>query len=444
MFKGTQRYRLGEIARTLFLNGASFNANTFYDWTSYFETLAADRLELAIELEADRMVNSRIDKADLDSEMTVVRSELEGGENDPDTLLRQAVTASAIQAHPYHWPVIGWRSDVEQMPREALREYYRAHYGPNNATVVIVGDFETDAGAGSGHQALRPHPADPRAAARLHDRARAARGAAHRREPGRRAADRHAGLQGACGKPPGLLRPGRAGHRARRGPHRPPLPGPRGEGARLQRRCRGSEPPRPLPVLRDGDRETGRVRSEARGRDARRDRAHQDRAHHGRGARAGDPANRVELRLPDGERDGAGPRARLLGHGRRLALPHDLHGSHPGADPGGGPDGREPVLPHRQAHGRPFRAEPRRAPPPRRRSGKRRPGSRSPGATPARFRFLRRRSRRRSTAASPASPWRTASPSSSRRIRRAPRWRSGRACPRGTPSTRRASRASRR
>jgi len=75
--------------------------------------------------------------------MTVVRSELEGGENDPETLLRQAVTASAIQAHPYHWPVIGWRSDVEQMPREALREYYRAHYGPNNATVVIVGDFET-------------------------------------------------------------------------------------------------------------------------------------------------------------------------------------------------------------------------------------------------------------------------------------------------------------
>ena len=122
MFKGTQRYRVGEIARTLFLNGASFNANTFYDWTSYFETLAADRLELAIELEADRMANSRIDKADLDSEMTVVRSELEGGENDPETLLRQAVTATAIQAHPYHWPVIGWRSDVEQMPREALHE----------------------------------------------------------------------------------------------------------------------------------------------------------------------------------------------------------------------------------------------------------------------------------------------------------------------------------
>jgi zinc protease len=158
MFKGTQRYRVGEIARTLFLNGASFNANTYYDWTSYYETLAADRLELAIELEADRMVHSRIDKADLDSEMTVVRSELEGGENDPETLLRQAVTATAIQAHPYHWPVIGWRSDVEQMPREALLTYYKTHYGPNNATVVIVGDFETRRALDLVAQHFRPHP----------------------------------------------------------------------------------------------------------------------------------------------------------------------------------------------------------------------------------------------------------------------------------------------
>ena len=83
LFKGTQQYRLGEIARTLFLNGASFNASTYYDWTNYYATIAADRLELAMRIEADRMVNSRIDKADLDAEMTVVRSELEGGENSP-------------------------------------------------------------------------------------------------------------------------------------------------------------------------------------------------------------------------------------------------------------------------------------------------------------------------------------------------------------------------
>ena len=165
MFKGTRRYRVGEIARTLFLNGASFNANTYYDWTSYFETLAADRLELAVQIESDRMNDSRIAKEDLDSEMTVVRSELEGGENDPETLLRQAVTAAAFQVHPYHWPVIGWRSDVEHMPREALRRYYRTYYGPNNATVVIVGDFETEHALGligKYFGPLEPIPTPPR------------------------------------------------------------------------------------------------------------------------------------------------------------------------------------------------------------------------------------------------------------------------------------------
>ncbi len=165
MFKGTRRYRVGEIARTLFLNGASFNANTFYDWTSYFETLASDRLELAVRIESDRMANSRIIKVDLESEMTVVRSELEGGENDPETLLRQAVTAAAFQAHPYHWPVIGWRSDVEHMPREALWRHYRTYYGPNNATVVIVGDFETEHALdliGKNFGPLDPIPTPPR------------------------------------------------------------------------------------------------------------------------------------------------------------------------------------------------------------------------------------------------------------------------------------------
>ncbi|MBI3457238.1 MAG: insulinase family protein [Candidatus Rokubacteria bacterium] len=143
LFKGTKRYRVGEIARTLALNGASFNASTYYDWTNYHETLASDRLELAMVIEADRMVNSRIDKADLDAEMTVVRSELEGGENHPGRLLWRAVAATAFQAHPYRWPVIGWRSDVENVPRQALYRYYKSYYGPNNATVVIVGDFDT-------------------------------------------------------------------------------------------------------------------------------------------------------------------------------------------------------------------------------------------------------------------------------------------------------------
>jgi zinc protease len=143
LFKGTRAFDVGEIARTLFVNGASFNASTYYDWTNYYETLAADRLELAMRIEADRMVDSRIDKADLDAEMTVVRSELEGGENNPGRLLWQAVSSAAFEAHPYRWPVIGWRSDVENVPREAIYRYYKTYYGPNNATVVIVGDFDT-------------------------------------------------------------------------------------------------------------------------------------------------------------------------------------------------------------------------------------------------------------------------------------------------------------
>ncbi len=144
LFKGTKKYGLGEISRTLFVNGASFNASTYYDWTNYYETLSSDRLELAMQIEADRMVNSRIDKADLDSEMSVVRSELEGRENSPGTLLYQAVQAAAFQAHPYQWPVIGWRTDVENVSRDAIYNYYKTYYGPNNATVVMVGDFETE------------------------------------------------------------------------------------------------------------------------------------------------------------------------------------------------------------------------------------------------------------------------------------------------------------
>jgi zinc protease len=144
MFKGTKKYALGEISRTLFANGADFNATTSYDWTNYYETIASDRLEMAMAIEADRMANSRIDKADLISEMTVVRSELEGYENDPEELLSQAVTAAAFQAHPYQWPIIGWRKDVENVSRDAIYRYYKAHYGPNNATVVIVGDFDTE------------------------------------------------------------------------------------------------------------------------------------------------------------------------------------------------------------------------------------------------------------------------------------------------------------
>lgn len=143
-FKGTRKYRVGEISRSLFVNGALFNAGTSYDYTNYWQTLGSDRLDLAMSIEADRMRGSRIDAEDLASEMSVVRSELEGNENSPDSLLYHAVAAAAMQTHPYRWPVIGWRADVENMPRDLIYQYYRTHYGPNNAFIVAVGNFDTE------------------------------------------------------------------------------------------------------------------------------------------------------------------------------------------------------------------------------------------------------------------------------------------------------------
>src|SRR5207248_3127164 len=100
--------------------------------------------ELAMQIESDRMVNSLIDPQQFKSEMTVVRSELEGGENNPQELLDRTVWSAAYEVHPYHWPVIGWRVEVEKVPRNDLYAYYKRYYGPNNATVIMVGDFDTN------------------------------------------------------------------------------------------------------------------------------------------------------------------------------------------------------------------------------------------------------------------------------------------------------------
>ncbi|HET9251137.1 MAG TPA: pitrilysin family protein [Candidatus Eisenbacteria bacterium] len=144
MFKGTPRYGKGEIARTLQRHGASFNAGTSLDYTCYYEVLAKDRLEIAMDIEADRMVNASIPEEEHRLEMTVVRSELERNEDNPHRALYQETFAQAFQAHPYHWPTIGWRTDVEQITTEEIRDYYRTHYVPNNATVVVVGDVPAD------------------------------------------------------------------------------------------------------------------------------------------------------------------------------------------------------------------------------------------------------------------------------------------------------------
>src|ERR1044071_1463744 len=148
LFKGTPTFNKAkgtQVAATLQKIGADFNATTWYDRTNYFQTVPSDQIELAVRLEADRMRNSFIADEDRQSEMTVVRNELERGQNEPTEVLDEAVYAAAFREHPYHHPTIGWRADVEGVPTSRLKEFYDTFYHPNNATAIVVGDFEREA-----------------------------------------------------------------------------------------------------------------------------------------------------------------------------------------------------------------------------------------------------------------------------------------------------------
>ena len=145
LFKGSEGFdpaRGRSVARVLERVGAAFNATTWFDRTNYYETLAPEHLELALEIEADRMHRALLREQDLASEITVVRNELERGENDPFDVLLKNAFATAFREHPYHHPTIGWRSDVEHATIGRLREFYETFYTPDNATLIIAGAFE--------------------------------------------------------------------------------------------------------------------------------------------------------------------------------------------------------------------------------------------------------------------------------------------------------------
>ncbi len=144
MFKGTPTFNKEKgtaISATLQNVGAMMNATTWLDRTNYFEMIPSEHLELAVKIEADRMRNLLLDENHLKSEMTVVRNEFEIGENDPEEALDKNLWATAYQAHPYHHSTIGWKSDIENVTVEKLREFYDTYYWPNNATVTVIGDF---------------------------------------------------------------------------------------------------------------------------------------------------------------------------------------------------------------------------------------------------------------------------------------------------------------
>jgi zinc protease len=142
-FKGTTNIPREKIKGIIEQFGGYWNGYTWIDQTTYTETATRDALDRMLFIESERMANCLYEPEDCESERTVIISELQGGENDPDTLLDQELTAVAFKAHPYRHPTIGWLSDLQTMTRDDLYGYYRRHYVPNNATLVVVGDVET-------------------------------------------------------------------------------------------------------------------------------------------------------------------------------------------------------------------------------------------------------------------------------------------------------------
>jgi zinc protease len=142
-FKGTTNIPRDKVKGIIEQFGGYWNGYTWIDQTTYTETATRDALDRMLFIESERMANCLYDPEDCESERTVIIAELQGGENDPDTLLDQELTATALKAHPYRHPTIGWLPDLQTMTREDLFGYYRRFYVPNNATLVVVGDVDT-------------------------------------------------------------------------------------------------------------------------------------------------------------------------------------------------------------------------------------------------------------------------------------------------------------
>ncbi len=144
MFNGTEKYGPQEFDRILEANGGYSNAFTSKDMTAYYEDFASDVLELIVDLDSDRMKSLALDPKYVESELGVVREERRLSiDNSIGGQLYEELYGLAYKAHPYSWPVLGWMSDLENMTREDCVEYFRIYYAPNNAVLIIAGDFET-------------------------------------------------------------------------------------------------------------------------------------------------------------------------------------------------------------------------------------------------------------------------------------------------------------
>jgi zinc protease len=158
-FKGTDQFPANMLDKAISREGGTWNAFTYMDWTAYFETMPADKIDLALRLEADRMSNSRFLPEEVDSERTVIISEREGSENEPLFLLGEALQQTAFRVHSYHHEVIGDMADLHSMRRDDLYNHYRTFYVPNNAIMAVAGDFDTQSMLGRIRDLFEPIPA---------------------------------------------------------------------------------------------------------------------------------------------------------------------------------------------------------------------------------------------------------------------------------------------
>ncbi len=160
-FKGTPQFPTASLDRDMSRDGGFWNAFTFLDWTAYLETMPADKIDLGLRLESDRMTNSLFEENEVASERTVIISEREGSENEPLFRLSEAVQQAAFRVHPYHHEIIGDKIDLTTMTREDLYRHYRTYYNPNNAVIGIAGDFKTSEMLARLRELFEPIPAGP-------------------------------------------------------------------------------------------------------------------------------------------------------------------------------------------------------------------------------------------------------------------------------------------
>lgn len=168
MFKGTEAMAPGEFSARVEAQGGNDNAFTSWDYTGYFQRVAADRLPLMMAMEADRMANLTLPEAEVLTERAVVLEErAQRTDSNPGGLFAEMRRAAQFLNHPYRMPIIGWRHEIERLTREDAMEFYRAHYAPNNAILIVAGDVAPDEVRQLAETHFGPIPANPAIAPRL-------------------------------------------------------------------------------------------------------------------------------------------------------------------------------------------------------------------------------------------------------------------------------------